>query len=199
MKQKQCGSIHVILLSIAIVLIGGVLGYALVKNIANKSNTTPDKHSTTVTLPSSVASPSTATPSAKIDNNPQNLPYVEFKDWKVRFPSATTYDLKRNSATGSNTAYFISIQELAKTCATPNTPWIGIIQRFDNPEERQTTGPDAGKTMNQIFGSKGGITIDGKLYYFDAATQFCTRNTSNPEIEQAAKKLESEIKSLESY
>lgn len=200
MKQKQHGSIHVVLLGIAIVLIGGVLGYVLVKNISKKPNTTLGNSSAPVSVapPSSASPPSTA-PSARIDNNPQNLPYVEFKDWRVRFPSTTTYDLKRNSATGDNTAYFISIRELAKTCSTPNTPWIGIIQRFDNPEEKQTIGPDAGKTMNQIFGSKGGVTIDGKLYYFDTTTQFCTRNTSNPEIEQAAKKLESEIKLLESY
>lgn len=199
MKQKQNGSIHVVLLSIAIVLIGGVLGYALVKNIAKKSNTTLGSSSTPapLTAPSATSTPST-TPSAEIDDNPQNLPYVEFDDWKVRFPSATIYNLKRNSATGNETAYFISIDELAKTCTTPNTPWLGVIRRYDNPNEKISAGPDSGKTINQVFGPTG-ATIDGKLYVFNTTTQFCTRGKSNPEFEQAAEKLKSEIEHLQAF
>lgn len=180
MKHKQNGSTHIILIGILVVLIGGALTYAFLKNLNQakpSTSTSQNKQSAEVTS----------------DEQPRN--YVELEDWKVRFSSDTAYTLKLNS---NKTAYFISIQELAKTCATPDTPWLGIIQRFENPNEKQTIGPDAGKTMNQIFGSKG-ETIDGKLYYFDTTTQFCTRNTSNPEIDQAAKKLEAEIKSLEAY
>lgn len=184
MKHKQNGSVHIIVIGVLIVLVTGALTYALIKNL-DKSKPIP------------VTSDATSQP--KKTAKEWTGAYVEFEDWKVRFPSNTFYTLKRNSATSSNqTAYFISIQELAKTCTNPDTPWLGIIRQFDNPEQKQTIGPDAGKTINQIFGSKG-ITIDGKIYYYSNATQFCTRNTSNPEVEQAAKKLEAEIKSLEAY
>jgi|GEM_PF-4942346 len=180
MKHKHNGSAHIILIGILVILIGGALTYIFLKNL-NQA-----KPSTSI---------SQNTQPAEEMSNEQQRNYIEFEEWKVRFSSDTTYTLKLNS---NKTAYFISIQELAKTCVTPDTPWLGIIQRFDNPNEKQTIGPNAGKTMNQIFGSKG-ETINGSLYYFDATTQFCTRNTSNPEIDQAAKKLEAEIKSLEAY
>ncbi len=185
MKHKQNGSAHIIIIGIFIVLISGSLTYIFLNKL---SKSTPEP---TVTV-SEVASQ----PDGTSGNDAKS--YVSFEDWRVRFKSDTTYTLKRNSAIGSGEAYFISVEALANTCANPNTPWLGTIQKFDNPEAKQTVGPDAGKTMDQIFGSKG-ITINGTLYYFDANTQFCRRNTSNPEIDQAAKTLESEMKSLEAY
>jgi hypothetical protein len=59
-------------------------------------------------------------------------------------------------------------------------------------------GPEAGKTFEQVFG-KQGIAINGKLYVFNVMTQVCTRNKSNPVVEQAAEKLKSEIQNLEAY
>lgn len=184
MKHNQNGSVHIIIIGILVVLLSGTLTYTFLKKLDKAKATTP-------------TSGVTSRPEETVEK--QTLAYVEFEDWRVRFPSDTTYTLKRNSAAGNGAAYFISVQELAETCSSPSTPWLGIIQRFDDPEEKQTIGPEAGKTMDQIFGGIGGITIDGNLYYFNIAPQWCTRNTSNPEIEQAAKKLESEIKSLESY
>ena len=183
MKHKQNGSAHIILIGMLVVLITGALTYI----ILNKFSETD----TSKTVQGSTAQPEETMAT-------ETRPYVSFEDWKVRFPSNTTYILKRNSETGSHSAYFISVRELTAKCVSPDTPWLGIIQRFDNPEEKQTIGPDAGKTMNEIFGSKGMI-IDGKLYYFDTTTQFCTRNTKVPEIEQAAETLENEIKFLVSY
>ncbi len=180
MKHKQGGSVHIVLIGILIILISGVLTYVLFKNL-NQNEPSTSNPETTQPIENT---------STKSSRN-----YVELQDWKVRFSSNTAYTLKLNS---NQTAYIISIEELAKKCTTPSTPWLGIIQRFENPEEKQTMGPNAGKTMKQIFGSKGKI-IDGKLYYFTIATQFCTRTTSNSEIEQAAKTLESEIRSLEAY
>lgn len=181
MKHKQNGSVTLILISISVVLLTGALTYVFLKNINRGVNTISDK--------------SAISQAGVVDDDVSAQAYVEFKDWGVRFSAEKAYSLKLNSV--GNT-YFISDQVLAGMCATPDTPWLGTIQRFENPEEKQTTGPDAGKTMSQIFGSKGKI-IEGKLYYFDTATQFCTRGTSNPEVEQAAKKLESEISSLEAY
>lgn len=180
MKHNQNGSTHIIVIGILVFLISAALTYIFLKNI-NQTQLTP----------------STSELTQQTEQKPSNLPqnYVEFGDWKVRFRSGNIYVLKLNSA---GTSYFISNEELAKTCVTPDTPWLGILQRFEDPNAKQTVGPDAGKTMNQIFG-KDGITIDGKLYYFDTTTQFCTRNTSNTQVEEAAKKLESEIKSLEAY
>lgn len=180
MKHKQNGSSHIILVGILVLLVGGVLTYIFFKNL-NQVEPLP-------------STSQVAQPNEDASNEPSQN-YTKFEDWSVRFASDTPYILKLNS---NKSAYFIGVHELADTCATPDAPWLGIIQRFDNPDEKQTVGPEAGKTMNQIFGSRG-KTIDGKLYYFDTATQFCTRNTSNPKIEQAAKKLESEIKSLEAY
>jgi len=185
MKHKQNGSAHIIIIGIFIVLIVGTLTYILLNNLSKPSPLPRESVPETAPQPDDVTI-----------NEAKS--YVSFEDWKVRFKSDTPYTLKRNSATGSGEAYFISIQALADTCANPDTPWLGIIQKFDNPDEKQTVGPDAGKTMDQIFGRKG-VTINGTLYYFDTSTQFCKRNTSNPEIDQAAKVLESEIKSLEAY
>lgn len=180
MRYKQNGSIQVVFVGLLMMLIIGALTYVLLNNLAPKSNTTPGKN--------------TAPQNTPIDNKT----YAEFKDWKVRFPSNTSYNLKRNSATGNETAYFISIPELAKTCVTPDTPWLGIIRRYENPHEKITLGPRSGQTPNQLFG-KTGITIDGKLFVFNTTTKFCTRNTLDPEVERAASKLKTEIQRLESY
>lgn len=180
MKHKQSGSIYVTLVGILLLVVCGALAFTFLKNLNQTKSSLPTSNTTQS--------------SAEMSNElPQK--YVEFKDWRVRFSSDIGYTVRPNS---NQTAYYISIQELTETCKTPDTPWLGIIQRFENPEEKQATGSYAGKSIDQIFGSKG-KKINGKLYYFDTATQFCTRNTSNPAVEQAAKKLGSEIQSLEAY
>lgn len=176
MKHKHTSSPHVILVGIIVILIGVSLTFFFYQNLNHAKS-----------------SQNTQTKDSAAAGQQQN--YVKLEEWRVRFASDAAYTLKLNS---NKTTYFISSESLAKTCSNPDTPWLGIIQRFEDPEEKQTLGPNAGKTMKQIVGSRGKI-INGKLYHFDIATQFCTRNTSNPEIEQAAKKLEAEINSLEAY
>jgi hypothetical protein len=93
--------------------------------------------------------------------------------------------------------YWISIDSLAQTCTTPDTPWLGFIGQH-TPSDVVSNGPDAGKTYEQIFGGQG-KTVNGKLYVFNVMTQVCTRNKSNPAVEQAAEKLKLEIQNLEAY
>lgn len=186
MKQKQNGSVHLILLGITIVLISSALTYFLLRALDNKPNTEPIKQQ----------SDQTVVPAKKPDSV-QNQTYAEFSDWRVRFPTSSSYMLKRNSGTGNMAAYFISIDSLAKTCTTPDTPWLGIISQY-TPGDVVENGPDQGKTYGQVFGTQG-MTVDGKLYVFKVMTQFCTRNKSNPVIEQAAEELKLEIQKLEAY
>lgn len=169
-----------------IALISGALTYALLKALDVRSKDEPIKQQSTVaTAP---------TEKTAILNNQM---YAEFNDFKVRFPTSTKYTLKRNSGTGNMAGYWISIDSLAQTCTTPDTPWLGFIGQY-TPSDAVSNGPDAGKTFEQVFGSRG-KTIKGKLYVFNAMTQLCTRNKSNPAVEQAAEKLKSEIQNLDSY
>lgn len=186
MKQKQNGSAHMALLGIMVVLISGALTYALVKALDNQPSTEPTKQQSDQIVPPA------ETPDAIT-----NQVYAEFSDWHVRFPTSTTYTLKRNSGTGNMAAYFISIDSLAQTCTTPDTPWFGIVSRY-TPSDVVENGPAAGKTFEQVFGERGKM-IEGKLYVLNLTPQFCTRNKSNPAVEQAAEKLQSEIQSLEAY
>jgi hypothetical protein len=126
-----------------------------------------------------------------------NQTYAEFSEWSVRFPTSTKYTLKRNSGTGNMAGYWISIDSLAQTCTTPDTPWLGFISQY-TPSDKIENGPEAGKTYEQIFGKQGTL-INGKLYVFKVMSQVCTRNKSNPAVEDAAEQLESEIKLLETY
>lgn len=176
MKHKQYGSAHIVLVGILVVLIIGALAYVFWNNSRTyESNTASNK------------------------NNTQDQSYVKLTDWQVRFPSNVKYDIRRNSATGNETAYFITLKELAKTCVTPDHAWLGIISRYENPNEQVTMGQYAGQTPNQLFW-KAGMTIKGKLYVFRIMTPSCTRGQSaNPQFEQAAEKLKSEMKQLESY
>lgn len=198
MKQKQRGSIHIILLSVVVVLIGGALTYALLKNTASKSNVTLVADSTSQSDESNTAlDKNSASQPAEIGNGSQNQAYAEFSDFRVRFPTSIKYALKRNSGTGNMAGYWISIDSLAQTCTTPNTPWLGFIGQY-TPSDLVENGPETGKSYEQIFG-KQGMTINGKLYVFKAMTQLCTRNEPNPAVEQAAEKLKSEIEHLEAY
>lgn len=183
MKHNQNGSANLILISIFVVIISGALTYAFLSNAAKTK--------------APATSPVVAAQTKKTSSN-QAQSYVLFEDWKVRFSSNTKYTVKLNSASTNQSSYFIADQALAQTCSMPETPWLGIIQRFEDPDQKATIGPDTGKTMNEIYGTTGKI-INGSLYYFSTATQFCTRNATNLEIDQAAKTLETEIKSLEAY
>ncbi len=183
MKHKQHGSIHLILLGMVLLLIVGTLTYVFLNNIAPKSNISTDNESV----------------SQVTSDNKQDTPHIEFKDWNVRFSSNVTYDLIKNSSTGNETAYFITNKELAKVCVTPDSAWLGIIRRYEDPNEKIISGQYSGQTPNQLF-SKTGMTITDKLYVFSTIPQSCTRNgPEKPEFDQAAKKLESEIKSLQAY
>lgn len=186
MKQKQNGSALVILLGITVVLVSGALTYFLLKALDNKPSTEPIKQQS-----DQIVAP------AKKPDVVTNQTYAEFSDWKVRFSTSTKYTLKRNSGTGDMAGYFISIDSLAQTCTTPDTPWLGFISQY-TPSDAIENGPAAGKTFEQVFG-KQGMTINGKLYVFNVMTQACTRNKSNPAVEQAAEKLKSEIQNLEAY
>jgi hypothetical protein len=186
MKQKQNGSVHIILLGILVILIGGALTYSLLKALEDKPNAEPIKQQ----------SDQIVTPTEQPDAV-NNQTYAEFSDFKVRFPTSTTYTLKRNSGTGNMAGYWISIDSLAQTCTTPDTPWLGFIGQH-TPSDVVSNGPDAGKTYEQIFGGQG-KTVNGKLYVFNVMTQVCTRNKSNPAVEQAAEKLKLEIQNLEAY
>ena len=93
--------------------------------------------------------------------------------------------------------YWISIDSLAQTCTTPDTPWLGFIGQY-TPTDKIENGPDTGKTFEQVLGNQGQV-INGKLYVFKKWSQLCTRNKSNPAVEEAAKQLESEIKLLKAY
>jgi hypothetical protein len=186
MKQKQNGSAHIILLCILVVLIGGVLTYALLRTLDNTLNTEQvHQHSNQNAV------------STKQSDSMNNQTHTEFSEWNVRFQSPTKYTLKRNSGTGNMAGYWISIDSLAQTCTTPDTPWLGFIGQY-NPNDVVENGPEAGKTYSQMFEKQGKI-INDKLYVFKITTGVCTRNESNPAIEDAAKKLESEIQDLEAY
>jgi hypothetical protein len=186
MKQKQNGSAHVILLGIIVILISGTLTHFLLQALDNKPSAEPIKQQS-----GQIAAP------VKKPEAVKNQTYAESSDWKVRFPTSTKYTLKRNSGTGNMAGYWISIDSLAQTCTTPDTPWLGFISQY-TPSDVVENGPDAGKTFGQVFG-KQGMTIDGKLYVFKVTSQVCTRNKSNPAVEQAAEKLKSEIQNLEAY
>lgn len=186
MKQKQNGSAHVILLGIIVVLVSGALTYFLLKALGNKPTTEPiGQQSDQIVTP------------VKESDTVKGQTYAEFSDWKVRFPASTKYTLKRNSGTGNMAAYFISIDSLAQTCTNPSTPWLGIINQY-TPGDVVENGPETGKTYGQVFG-KQGTTVNSKLYVFNVTTQLCTRNKSNPAVEEAAEKLKSEIQNLEAY
>ena len=169
-----------------IVLISGALTYALLKALDIKSKDEPIKQQSAVTT-------APTEKKATLDNQM----YAEFSDFNVRFPTSTTYTLKRNSGTGNMAGYWISIDSLAQTCITPDTPWLGFIGQY-TPSDLVKNGPEAGKTYEQVFGEQG-VTINGKLYVFKVMTGACTRNKSNPAVEQAAEKLQSEIQNLEAY
>lgn len=190
-------------MGIAVVLISGTLTHFLLKTLNGRPSTESIQQKSDQLITNS---PSTTSIKQKSDQivAPSNKiatatdqTYAEFSDWKVRFPTSTKYTLKRNSGTGNMAAYYISIDSLAETCTTPTTPWLGIVMQYI-PSDVVENGPEAGKTYGQIYGSRG-TTIKGKLYVFNTMTQFCTRNKSNPAVEEAAKQLESEIKLLEAY
>ena len=196
MKQKQNGSAHVILLGIAVVLISGALTYTLLNALGHKTNTESVTQQSKSVEPTKQLSNQTASPTVQ-PATAANQTYAEFSEWKVRFPTSTTYTLKRNSGTGNMAGYWISIDSLAQTCTTPDTPWLGFISQY-TPSDLVENGPEAGKTYEQVFG-KQGTTINGKLYVFKVMYQICTRNKSNPAVEEAAKRLEFEINLLQAY
>lgn len=182
MKQSQTGSAHVLIIGIIIVLLLGVLGYVLFKNLTKEEGQPAQQQS----------GQSIETPDAS-----SYTLYAEFDEWKVRFPTNTEYTLTRNSGTGVMSMYYVSIDSLAETCANPDTPWLGMLHQFP-PKGTIATGPSAGKTFAEIYADEG-IGINGMLYVFKARPQACLRNTENEAVIKAAEKLKNEMKLLEAY